>query len=174
MGSRNSTSKNASNADKVKQFTEESRSMTVPNQPFALSREEVEILAKNQISEIVELLQTVMDTDDAIDFVKENVITDINRDAHLTNNLTRRIADQVDACIDLLYYTYNFLSLSGINLDKYFDIVHKANLAKRDPATGNFIRRNDGKILKPPGWVPPDKLLQEAIERDLEESSSWI
>jgi hypothetical protein len=27
---------------------------------------------------------------------------------------------------------------------------------KRDPTTGKFIKREDGKIMKPAGWQPPD------------------
>ena len=37
-----------------------------------------------------------------------------------------------------------------------FDIVHGANMAKRDPSTGKFLKRDDGKIIKPAGWQPPD------------------
>ena len=31
-------------------------------------------------------------------------------------------------------------------------VVHAANMAKRDPATGEFKKRADGKIIKPEGW----------------------
>ena len=31
-----------------------------------------------------------------------------------------------------------------------------ANMAKRNPATGKFEKRADGKIIKPPGWQAPD------------------
>ena len=42
-------------------------------------------------------------------------------------------------------------------MSKIFDVVHAANMAKRDPTTGKFIRReDDGKIIKPAGWQPPD------------------
>jgi len=29
-------------------------------------------------------------------------------------------------------------------------------MAKVDPVTGKVKRREDGKILKPEGWTPPD------------------
>jgi len=35
-------------------------------------------------------------------------------------------------------------------------VVHAANMAKRNPATGKFEKRADGKIIKPPGWKAPD------------------
>ena len=34
--------------------------------------------------------------------------------------------------------------------------VARSNLAKIDPTTGVCIKREDGKILKPEGWTPPD------------------
>jgi predicted HAD superfamily Cof-like phosphohydrolase len=36
-----------------------------------------------------------------------------------------------------------------------FAEVHRANMAKVDP-DGQVLRREDGKILKPEGWQPPD------------------
>jgi predicted HAD superfamily Cof-like phosphohydrolase len=44
----------------------------------------------------------------------------------------------------------------GIPLSAVWDAVQKSNLAKRDPSTGKVRRREDGKILKPDGWKPPD------------------
>lgn len=39
--------------------------------------------------------------------------------------------------------------------DEAFALVHAANMAKIPP-DGRIRRRVDGKILKPPGWSPPD------------------
>jgi predicted HAD superfamily Cof-like phosphohydrolase len=33
--------------------------------------------------------------------------------------------------------------------------VLRTNLAKIDPDTGKVIKRDDGKVLKPEGWQPP-------------------
>ena len=30
------------------------------------------------------------------------------------------------------------------------------NFAKNDKKTGKVIKREDGKVLKPDGWTPPD------------------
>jgi predicted HAD superfamily Cof-like phosphohydrolase len=35
------------------------------------------------------------------------------------------------------------------------DAIHKANMAKVGP-DGWIVRREDGKVLKPEGWTPPD------------------
>jgi predicted HAD superfamily Cof-like phosphohydrolase len=44
----------------------------------------------------------------------------------------------------------------GIPLDRVWDEVQRSNMAKVDPVTGLVKRREDGKILKPDGWQPPD------------------
>lgn len=43
----------------------------------------------------------------------------------------------------------------GISMDEVWREVHYSNMAKRGP-DGKVLRREDGKILKPPGWMPPD------------------
>lgn len=42
-------------------------------------------------------------------------------------------------------------------------------MAKRDPATGKFIKREDGKIIKPVGWTAPD--VNGEILRQIQEGS---
>jgi len=34
--------------------------------------------------------------------------------------------------------------------------VARSNLAKINPETGKVIKRQDGKVLKPEGWTPPE------------------
>jgi hypothetical protein len=42
----------------------------------------------------------------------------------------------------------------GIPLDRVFAAVHESNMAKL--VQGKALRREDGKILKPSDWQPPD------------------
>lgn len=67
-----------------------------------------------------------------------------------------QIADQADALVDVEYYMLDCACKKGVNMSALFGVVHAANMAKRDPATGKFIKRDDGKIVKPAGWQPPD------------------
>ena len=46
--------------------------------------------------------------------------------------------------------------MKGYNVQGAWDEVLKTNMAKVDPKTGKVRRREDGKILKPEGWQPPD------------------
>lgn len=56
---------------------------------------------------------------------------------------------------DIIYIVCGTAASYGIPLDKVFDEVHRSNMAKLGP-DGRPKRREDGKILKPDGWVPPD------------------
>ncbi len=59
--------------------------------------------------------------------------------------------DVIDALCDILYVVYGFAVAAGIDLEPYFEEVHSTNMRK---AGGE--RREDGKQLKPEGWIPPD------------------
>lgn len=58
--------------------------------------------------------------------------------------------------VDLIYVVVGMALEFGIPLDRVWGEVHRANMAKIDPETGRIRRREDGKILKPEGWTPPD------------------
>lgn len=70
------------------------------------------------------------------------------RNASDTTTVT---AEQVDALCDLLYVTYGAAVEMGIDLESCFELVHEANLRKVPGPV-----REDGKKLKPEGWMPPD------------------
>jgi predicted HAD superfamily Cof-like phosphohydrolase len=44
----------------------------------------------------------------------------------------------------------------GWDCEGIWDEGAKSNLSKIDPVTGSVRRRDDGKILKPEGWQPPN------------------
>jgi predicted HAD superfamily Cof-like phosphohydrolase len=62
---------------------------------------------------------------------------------------------------DIIYIVCGTAASYGIPLDRVFEAVHSSNMAKL--VDGKPIRREDGKILKPEGWTPPDikKILYE-------------
>lgn len=79
-------------------------------------------------------------------------------------------AEQADALVDAIYYLCDTAVRHGLNLDRVFDIVHGANMAK--VVDGRVIRRDDGKILKPEGWVDPAPLLSAELARQ-HDVGSW-
>jgi predicted HAD superfamily Cof-like phosphohydrolase len=67
------------------------------------------------------------------------------------NNDLENIAKEL---ADIIYIVCGTAVSYGIPLDKVFDAVHASNMAKL--VDGKPVRRDDGKILKPEGWTPPD------------------
>lgn len=61
-----------------------------------------------------------------------------------------------DGMADAIYVIAGAALEYGIPLDRVWAAVQATNMAKADPVTGKVHRRSDGKVLKPPGWVPPD------------------
>merc|ERR1712139_728342 len=80
-----------------------------------------------------------------------------------------QIAAQADALVDIQYYMLNCAAKKGINMSSLFGVVHAANMAKRNPETGRFEKRADGKIIKPPGWQPPD--VEAEVRRQCKEGA---
>lgn len=60
-----------------------------------------------------------------------------------------------DALGDLLYVVYGAADAFGINADAVFAEIHRSNMTKLD-LDGKPIYRGDGKVMKGPGYEPPD------------------
>ncbi len=157
-----------SDAEMVYLFTKESGT-NVPNKPQLMSPKEVFFLIKMILDEIMELGATVAESDE----VKLNMIKMITESTDLQKikdvSIEELIAEQGDALVDIKYYSLNAAAKKGVNLSKLFEIVHKANMNKRDPVSGKFLKREDGKIIKPIGWKEPD--ITAEIIRQMKEGS---
>ena len=64
--------------------------------------------------------------------------------------------ETMDALIDFMVVTIGALHSLGVDVEGAWTEVMRSNLAKIDPETGTVQRREDGKILKPEGWTPPN------------------
>ena len=64
--------------------------------------------------------------------------------------------DDLDALIDILVVTIGAINSLGANGESAWQEVMRTNFAKIDPVTGKVRKREDGKVLKPNGWTPPD------------------
>lgn len=75
----------------------------------------------------------------------------------------RDITGIADGIVDMMYVLTGMALVYGLPLDEVWSEVHATNMAK----TGGAIR-DDGKILKPEGWRPPDVrglLARRVLER---------
>ena len=156
-------------AEKTREFTQAAEH-DVLECPERMTKEEVYFLTKMVIDELLEFCATV----DKGNVVKLNMIKLITeaKDVDLpyyAMNKAECIAEQADALVDILYYSGNAAAKKGINLSSVLDLVHQANMNKRDPESGIFLKREDGKIVKPGGWQEPNVTAE--IERQMREGS---
>lgn len=61
------------------------------------------------------------------------------------------LVEAIDGMCDLLYVVFGTAVTCGLDLEPFFDEVHRSNMKKEG---GTY--RQDGKLLKPPGWTKPD------------------
>ena len=64
--------------------------------------------------------------------------------------------ETLDALIDILVVTIGAIHSMGADAEGAWKEVMQTNFAKIDHNTGKVRKREDGKVLKPTGWVPPD------------------
>ena len=82
--------------------------------------------------------------DAALEFKEEP--NDIEKQANLT----------AEIC-DVLYVVMGFGHSQGLPIEAMFKEIHAANMRKVR-ADGTVIRNESGKVLKPTGWFPADKV----------------
>jgi len=68
----------------------------------------------------------------------------------------RNAVEELDALIDILVVTIGAIHSMGADAEGAWKEVMSTNFAKIDKETGKVRKRDDGKVLKPLGWVPPD------------------
>ena len=76
------------------------------------------------------------------------------------DELSDAVADRdmiqiADALTDLLYVVYGAGHAFGIDFDECFQEVHASNMSKLGE-NGRPIYREDGKVMKGPGYFEPD------------------
>jgi predicted HAD superfamily Cof-like phosphohydrolase len=62
----------------------------------------------------------------------------------------------LDALIDILVVTIGAIHSLGADGQGAWNEVMRTNFDKIDPTTGFVKKREDGKVLKPEGWKPPE------------------
>jgi predicted HAD superfamily Cof-like phosphohydrolase len=64
--------------------------------------------------------------------------------------------EMIDALIDILVVTIGAVHSMGADGEGAWKEVMRTNFAKIDKETGKVRKREDGKVLKPLGWEPPE------------------
>ncbi len=66
--------------------------------------------------------------------------------------------ETLDALVDILVVTIGAINSMGADGEGAWNEVMRTNFAKIDEETGKVRKREDGKVLKPDGWRPPNLL----------------
>jgi len=74
---------------------------------------------------------------------------------------TKNLKEIADALTDILYVTYGAGYAYGINLDKCFQEVQRANMSKLG-VDGKPIYNDKGKVMKGPNYLAPN--LKQFVE----------
>ena len=64
--------------------------------------------------------------------------------------------ETIDACFDMIWVIVGYMYSRGWEGERIWDEGALSNLKKIDTKTRKVIKREDGKVLKPEGWQPPD------------------
>jgi predicted HAD superfamily Cof-like phosphohydrolase len=88
-------------------------------------------------------------------------------DEYVKAELENDFIEVADALADLIYIACGTAASYGIPLDKVFEEVHRSNMAKL--VDGKPLKREDGKVIKPEGWKPPD--IEGVIKKQHEENT---
>jgi Phosphoribosyl-ATP pyrophosphohydrolase len=72
---------------------------------------------------------------------------------HTTKEREQHIAHIARELADAVYVAYGTALVYGFDLDRVIAEVHRANMEK---CKGGVKKDKRGKVMKPPGWKPPD------------------
>lgn len=64
--------------------------------------------------------------------------------------------EMLDALLDIMVVTAGAIHSAGFEGEGGWKEVMRTNFAKIDKETGKVRKREDGKVLKPLGWTPPE------------------
>ena len=118
------------------------------------------LLEFNEAFEIPYLTEPGLSSDELIELRIKLLSEEVEEYAEAAR--TGDLVEVLDALADIAYILAGTIINHGMQeiYDDAFNEVHKSNMAKL--VDGKVIRREDGKVMKPEGWQPPQlaKFLQ--------------
>ena len=63
---------------------------------------------------------------------------------------------ELDGCLDLIWVIIGHCYMKGYDISGAWNELTRSNMDKINPETGKMDRREDGKIIKPKHWTPPN------------------
>lgn len=118
--------------------------------------------AKNRsgfmVEELVEFLYAASNNDlfifeETTNYLKSSIDQAVKKIKNKDDNEVKDpLIEEVDALLDLLYFTYGSFVCLGVDPYEIFEYVHQANMAKLFPDGQPRYDKNTGKVLKPDNW----------------------
>ncbi len=111
------------------------------------------LLEFNEAFEIPKLATPGLGSDELIELRIKLLTEEVQEYAEAARN--GDLVEVLDALADIGYILAGTIINHGMQYiyDDAFNEVHRSNMAKL--VDGKVIRRDDGKVLKPEGWQPP-------------------
>ena len=85
-----------------------------------------------------------------------NLYKNLIKEEYEELNTAKSQVEELDALIDILVVTIGAIHSMGADAEGAWKEVMATNFAKIDKETGKVRKREDGKVLKPMGWRPPE------------------
>jgi predicted HAD superfamily Cof-like phosphohydrolase len=63
---------------------------------------------------------------------------------------------ELDGCMDLIWVILGYCRMRGWDVHGAWHEIALNNLSKINPDTGQVKKDENGKVMKPNGWTPPD------------------
>ena len=111
------------------------------------------LLEFNKAFEIPYLTTPGLSSDDLIELRIKLLTEEVQEYAEAARS--GDLVEVLDALADIAYILAGTIINHGMQevYDEAFNEVHRSNMAKL--VNGKVIRREDGKVMKPEGWQPP-------------------
>lgn len=97
---------------------------------------------------------TTQDNDEQAKLYHKLIIEEYKE--YLAARLAKDDVEQIDACFDMIWVIVGYMLSRGWNCDAIWDEGALSNLRKIDKETKKVLKREDGKVMKPKDWQPPD------------------
>jgi predicted HAD superfamily Cof-like phosphohydrolase len=85
-----------------------------------------------------------------IELIKEEMI-----ELHEAIDCNDRV-EQLDALLDILVVSIGAIHSLGVDSEGAWNEVVRSNMSKIDKESGKVLKRDDGKVLKPASFSPPN------------------
>lgn len=143
--------------------------------PRAFPPMEAGFRAGFKVEEIVEFLYAAADGNDdkfkgLVDQMHQSIDKAVTKIESKPAKNTDMLTAEVDALVDLLYFTYGSFVLAGIDPYEIFNAVHEANMGKIFPDGHPHFDPETHKVLKPSDWeanFAPEGKIKKELDRQI-------